>query len=141
MNHAQKSSAIPELTQAWTTLQGYAPLRQIRSETDYLRMRELTDLLADSAADDEDHPLFSLFEIAMDLIARWEEQNVLIPAAAPAEVLRFLLTEHGLKQKDLSDIASETLVSDILAGRRAISKRLAKALSARFHVDIAAFIA
>jgi len=141
MNHAQKSSAIPELTQAWRTLQGYAPLRQIRSETDYLRMRELADLLADSAADDEDHPLFSLFEIAMDLIARWEEQHVTIPAAAPAEVLRFLLNEYGLKQKDLSDIASETLVSDILAGRRAISKRLAKALSARFHVDIAAFIA
>jgi HTH-type transcriptional regulator/antitoxin HigA len=51
-----------------------------------------------------------------------------------------LLEANNLKQKDLIDLASPTLVSDILAGRRVISKRLAKRLAERFRVDIAAFI-
>jgi HTH-type transcriptional regulator/antitoxin HigA len=74
----------------------------------------------------------------MTLIAN--EEHVFIPAATPTAVLRHLLEVNNLKQKDLEDIASQTLVSDILNGRRQISKRLAKALAARFNVDIAAFI-
>lgn len=103
-------------------------------------MRVLADALADTVGDDEDHSLYSLFEIAMGLIERWEDEHVSIPKAAPSEVLRHLLEVNNLKQKDLGDIASTSLVSDILAGRRAISKRLAKALALRFRVDIAAFI-
>lgn len=37
-------------------------------------------------------------------------------------------------------IASPTVVSDILAGRRAISKKVAKALAVRFHTDVSAFL-
>lgn len=140
MNILEQSHALPELAQAWTAVQGYVPLRPIRSQEDFDRMRVLADALADTVGDDEDHSLYSLFEIAMGLIERWEDEHVSIPKAAPSEVLRHLLEVNNLKQKDLGDIASTSLVCDILAGRRAISKRLAKALSLRFRVDIAAFI-
>lgn len=140
MNILEQSRTLPELTQAWTAVQGYAPLRPIRNQEDFNRMRMLADTLADTVGDDEGHALYSLFEIAMGLIERWEDEHVLIPQAAPSEVLRHLLEVNNLKQKDLGDIASTSLVSDILAGRRAISKRLAKALALRFRVDIAAFI-
>jgi HTH-type transcriptional regulator/antitoxin HigA len=76
----------------------------------------------------------------MALIEQWENENVSIPDTPPREVLRYLLEEHNLKQKDLGDLASPTLISDILAGRREISKRLAKSLAERFHVDIGAFV-
>jgi hypothetical protein len=76
----------------------------------------------------------------LDLIEHWESAHVAMPSAPPREVLRLLLASNKLKQKDLSDIASSTLLSDILAGRREISKRLAKLLAARFHVNIGAFI-
>ena len=134
------SSSLPALTQAWTAFQGHALLRPIRNESDFARLHALADALADSVGDDEDHALYSLFEIAMDLIERWETVHVTIPVAAPREVLRHLLEANQLKQKDLAAIASQTLISDILAGRRDISKRLAKALAERFHVDIGAFI-
>lgn len=131
---------MPELTQAWTTLQGYALLRPIRNDADFARMHALADSLSDEVGDDEDHPLFSLFEIAMDLIERWEESHVIIPDVEPKEVLRFLLEENGLKQKDLAEFASPALISDILAGRREISKVLAKNLAKRFHVNVSAFM-
>jgi HTH-type transcriptional regulator/antitoxin HigA len=140
MNTHKQSSELPELTQAWTAFQTHAPLRPIRSEADFKRIQELADKLADAVGDDESHPLSSLFDLTMTLIGQWERENLAIPTAPPREVLRYLLEEHDLKQKDLEDIASPALISDILAGRREISKRLAKALADRFHVDVGAFI-
>jgi HTH-type transcriptional regulator/antitoxin HigA len=140
MNTHKQSSELPELTQAWAALQTHAPLRPIRSEADFERIHELADKLADAVGDDETHPLYSLFDLTMTLIGQWEHENLAIPTAPPREVLRYLLEEHYLKQKDLEDIASPALISDILAGRREISKRLAKALADRFHVDVGAFI-
>jgi HTH-type transcriptional regulator/antitoxin HigA len=140
MNTHNQSSTVPELTQAWTAFQGHVPLRAIRNDADFKRMHALADTLADSVGEDEGHPLYSLFEIAMELIEHWEYEHVEIPVAPPREVLRHLLEANNLKQKDLTDIASKALVSDILAGRREISKRLAKSLAERFHVGIGAFI-
>lgn len=136
----QQSSTLPGLTQAWKTLQGFALLSPIRNDADFERIHVLANDLADEVGDDEDHPLFSLFEIVMDLMDHWEEEHVNIPDATPHEVLRYLLTENGLKQKDLSDIASPTLMSDILSGRRAISKKLAISLAERFNVSATAFL-
>ncbi len=131
---------MPELSKAWVSLQDHALLRPIRNGADYERVHVLTDALADEVGDDENHPLFSLFEITMELLQRWEDRHVEIPDSEPKEVLRFLLEENNLKQKDLADIASPTLISDILAGRREISRMLAKSLSSRFNVSISAFI-
>ena len=56
------------------------------------------------------------------------------------EVLRYLMGEHELKQSDLSEIASQGMISDILSGRRAISKALAKKMAARFQVSAGVFL-
>lgn len=131
---------MPELEKAWAALQVHALLRPIRNDADFQRVHALADDLSDEVGDDESHPLFSLFEITMELLQRWEDQHVKIPDAEPKEVLRFLLEEGGLKQKDLSDIASPALISDILAGRREISRALAKNLATRFKINASAFL-
>lgn len=140
MNNPDQVDALLELTEVWSALQRHTALRPIRDEAEFKRLHALTNALADEVGDNEDHPLFSLFEIAMTLIERWEEGRVAVPNSEPSDVLRFLLDENGLKQKDLADIASPTLISDILSGRRTISKTLAKNLAARFHVDVSVFI-
>lgn len=140
MNTINQPSTLPELTRAWRTFQDCAGLRPIRDQADFERVQALANTLADDVGDDEAHPLYSLFEIVLDMIERWEDEHVHIEPAPPREVLRHLLEANNLKQKDLGEIASQTLVSDILAGRREISKRLAKALAERFHVDVSAFI-
>lgn len=141
MNYQNQSSSVtPELTQAWAALQVHALLRPIRNDADFQRVHALADDLSDVVGDDENHPLFSLFELTMELIQRWEDEHVVIPDAEPKEVLRFLLEENNLKQKDLADLASPTLISDVLAGRRDISRALAKSLANRFNVNVSAFL-
>jgi HTH-type transcriptional regulator/antitoxin HigA len=139
MNTQPFRGGIPEVEQAWSGLQHQVFLRPIRSEDDYSRMVALIDSLVDIVGDNEEHPLFDLYDLALELIGNWEREHVQLPNVAPREVLRFLLEEHNMKQSDLSDIASASLISDILAGRREISKRLSKALAERFHVDASAF--
>jgi HTH-type transcriptional regulator/antitoxin HigA len=50
------------------------------------------------------------------------------------------MDQHGLRQQDLSDCAPQGRISDILAGRRSISKPVAKRLAARFHVRADLFL-
>lgn len=142
MNMQSGIVEMPALARAWSTFQSEVGLRPIRDEADYERISKLADALADEVGDDESHPLYSMFDLALELISRWEDEHVAIPDAEPREVLRSLLDEHHLKQKDLEDegIASQSLVSEILSGRRAISKRLAKTLAERFHVEVGAFL-
>ena len=67
---------MPELEKAWTALQNLALLRPVRSCSDFERVHALTDALADEVGDDEGHPLFSMFELTMELIQRWEDEHV-----------------------------------------------------------------
>lgn len=140
MKNINEPTSLPEIARAWVVFQDYTGLRPIRDEADFQRIQTLANTLADAVGDDEDHPLYSLFSIVLEMMEHWEDEHVEIAPAPPREVLRHLLEVNNLKQKDLAEIASQTLVSDILAGRREISKRLAKSLAARFHVDVSAFI-
>ncbi|WP_144143155.1 type II toxin-antitoxin system HigA family antitoxin [Paraburkholderia sp. BCC1884] len=140
MNADRLPGAYPDIAQSWVALRTQLPITPIRSEEDYQKMVRLANELADHLNGNEEDPLADLFAILTDLVENWESHHVTIPKAEPREVLRHLLETHGLKQKDLMGIASPTVVSDILAGRRAISKKVAKALAVRFHTDVSAFL-
>ncbi|HEY1998047.1 transcriptional regulator [Paraburkholderia sp.] len=140
MNADRLSGQVPDIIEAWAALQHKVYLKPIRDEQDYQNMTLLANGLAHHVNDDAQNPLGDLYGIISDLIEVWEIRSVAVPKAEPREVLRHLLETHHLKQKDLADIASPTVVSDILAGRRAISKNVAKALSARFHINVGAFL-
>lgn len=140
MNAEPFNGGFPDIASAWMLLQRQILLKPIRSEADYQRMLRLASQLTAQINGNADSPLADLVGVVKDLIQVWETHRVTLPKAAPREVLRELLRTHGLKQKDLADIASPTVISDILAGRRAISKNVAKALAERFHTDVGIFI-
>ena len=102
-------------------------------------MVALANELADHL-EQEDGPLNELFDLVTDLIELWESSHAKVPEAEPRDVLRSLLEAHDLNQKDLSDVASPTVISDILAGRRRISRGVAKALAERFGLDESVFL-
>ena len=77
-----------------------------------------------------------LAELLTLLIENFEEKQYPLPRAKPLEVLRFLMEQHGLKQKDLVDIfGTASIVSEILNGKRELNKDHIKRLSRRFHVS------
>ncbi|ALE54478.1 transcriptional regulator [Paraburkholderia sp. SIMBA_055] len=140
MNADRLPGSFPDIARSWAALQAQLPITPIRNEQDYQTMVELSSALADHLNGKENEPLTDLHAIVSDLVRSWKAQNVTLPKAEPREVLRHLLETHGLRQKDLMGIASPTVVSDILAGRRAISKKVAKALAQRFQTDVSAFL-
>jgi HTH-type transcriptional regulator/antitoxin HigA len=140
MNADRFPGSFPDISETWAALQSQLPITPIRSEDDYQRMLRVANSLSEHLSGDDRNPLADLHAIVTELIDHWKAHNVTIPKAEPREVLRHLLITHGLKQKDLAGIASPTVVSDILAGRRAISKKVAKALAVRFQTDVSAFL-
>ncbi|GJH18874.1 helix-turn-helix domain-containing protein [Caballeronia novacaledonica] len=139
MKARSSSGGAPEFAKTWIALQEQIFLKPIRNDDDYRKMVALANELADHL-EGEEGPLADLFGVVTDLIEVWESHQPDLPKAEPKDVLRYLLDTHDLKQKDLADIASPTVISDILAGRRAISKSVAKALAERFGTDVSAFV-
>lgn len=128
---------------AWHALQSVLPVKMgaIHNDADYERVVAFMNSLLDVVGDDEAHQLADLLDLVGRLVEDYEGVRHVIPDAAPQEVLRFLLDQHGLKQSDLAaEIGGQSVVSDILSGKRAINARQAKALAARFGVSAVAFL-
>jgi len=60
--------------------------------------------------------------------------------ATGIEALKFFMKAHDLKQKDLSEIGSQGVVSEILNGKRSLNLRQIKLLAKRFDVSPLIFI-
>ena len=79
-------------------------------------------------------------ELLTLLIERYEQEHYSVPKSSPADVLRFLLERHGLRQRDLApDLGGESVVSEVLSGKRKLNATHIEQLSKRFHVSPAVF--
>jgi HTH-type transcriptional regulator/antitoxin HigA len=79
-------------------------------------------------------------ELLTLLIERYEETRYTLPKSSPADVLRFLLDRHGLRQRDLAaELGGESVVSEILSGKRRLNTAHIEQLSKRFRVSPAVF--
>lgn len=82
-----------------------------------------------------------LLRLLVRLIEDFEEKAYPIDEAPPRAVLKMLMEERGLKQADVALLfGGRSRVSDVLAGKREISKMQAKALAAYFKVSADLFI-
>ncbi|HWE39613.1 MAG TPA: helix-turn-helix domain-containing protein [Isosphaeraceae bacterium] len=115
------------------------PLRPIRSEADLDRAIAMIDELL--GRDDLDAGEADYLDVLSDLVERYETDTYPEPPAADASVLRYLMDARGLNQVRLAAEAGipVSTVSDVLAGKRRLSKSNIGALSRRFHVSPAAF--
>jgi HTH-type transcriptional regulator / antitoxin HigA len=145
MAHSPKHT-LQSLPQAQDILQAWLPFKQLMGVTsvhtpeDYAQAQVTMEALLDAVGDDENHPLAEVLDYLADQLKTYEDEQVHIPQAEPKEVLRLLMDQHQLKQQDLSDCAPQGRISDILNGKRAISKDMAKRLAARFHVRADLFL-
>lgn len=75
-------------------------------------------------------------------LERYEKKEFPIQSADPEEVLRFLMEENDLSQYDLaSDLGGQPVVSDILHGKRKLTREHIERLSKRFGISPATFFA
>ncbi len=77
-----------------------------------------------------------LTELLTLLIEDFEEKHYSLPAATPLDILRHLMESNGLRQVDLVNVfGTASVVSEVLKGKRPLSKSHIEKLSQRFHVS------
>ncbi len=125
---------------AWSNPSVRRLLTPIRSETHYKQVEALVESVLAIVGDDDDHHLNGLLELLSNNLHAYEEEHHAIPQASGAEILRFLMQQHELKQADLArEFGGQGNVSDVLSGKRELSKKQIQALSRRFGVSPAVF--
>jgi HTH-type transcriptional regulator/antitoxin HigA len=129
------------LSQTWLAFKNTVGVTSIKTEEGFEQAVAVMDYLLDIVEDDEDHPLAGVLNYLSDLVERWEDEHEPpIPDPPPHEMLHFFMEQHRLSPADLADDAPEKIITAILAGKRTISKALAKKLAQRFHVDADLFL-
>jgi HTH-type transcriptional regulator / antitoxin HigA len=84
----------------------------------------------------------ALLELLIALIEKFEDENYPIPVTSPLEILKHLMEARDLIQENLVGvIGSRGVVSEVMNGKRSISKAQAKALGEFFSVEPSLFIA
>lgn len=69
------------------------------------------------------------------------DDKIELPELPPHKMVQFLMEHRGLKQADLVPvIGTRAQVSDLVNGKRGISKAQAKKLAAFFRVSVELFI-
>jgi HTH-type transcriptional regulator/antitoxin HigA len=120
-------------------LAGTVP-RVIRTELDHERLiAELEGL--DSLKRPLSREEAELAELLTMLVTKFEEERYPLGHAEPVEALRVLMEDRGLRQRDLIPVfGASSVVSDVLKGKRSISKTHAKRLAEFFRVPLTLFI-
>lgn len=80
-------------------------------------------------------------EVLGDIIEAYETEHVVIPEVRGVELLRFLMEENGLTQASLAPIfGGKSNISEVLSGKRELSKTQIRGLSQRFGLPADVFM-
>ncbi|MFN0041307.1 MAG: type II toxin-antitoxin system HigA family antitoxin [Burkholderiales bacterium] len=134
------ATEMDRIVQEYRRLRAVVPLGSIRTKKEYAHAVSLLDAILDEIGEDEKHPMAELADAIGLFVERYETEHSPIPRGKPAEILQFLMAEHGLRQSDLADIGSQGVVSELLAGKRELNTRQIRILARRFGVSPAVFV-
>ena len=77
---------------------------------------------------------------ALPFLEAYEKKEFPLDSVTPEEVLRFLMEQHQLSQYDIAqDLGGQSVVSNILSGKRRLTREHIERLSKRFRVSPASF--
>jgi len=128
---SHSSSTYIELLKAF-------PPRPINSEEEFLATQEVIDSLIDRGTltpDEKDY-----LNVLGSLVYEYEQKRESIPDIHGVELLKALLDEFGLRQKDLVPIfKTESIVSAVLNGQRQLTVSHIRKLAEFFHTSPAGF--
>ncbi len=112
----------------------------IETEAQNRRMNAIADRLQSKRdrSPEEDR----LLKLIATLCMNFEEKHYKVQeGVTPAGILADLMSERGLKQSDMLPIfGSRSVVSEVLSGKRGITKTQAKALAQFFKLPVELFL-
>jgi len=111
-----------------------------RNEDEYDTAVEVLNQLVDEIGDHPEDPRYRLIETLSALVEVYDAEHRRMPDVSGIDVLRFLIEQHDLNQADLPEVGTQSVVSEVLSGRRQLNVRQIQELAARFGVNAGAFL-
>ena len=113
----------------------------IRNEEEYdIMISNIDELMSrpeETLSPEEDR----LLETMAILVEAYEEVHYPIPEASATDILNFFMEDRGIKQSDLLPVfGSSGITSEVVNGKRSISKAQARKLADYFKVSVELFI-
>lgn len=126
-------------TQSYIELLTTFPPRPISSESELIATQEVIDSLIDRGKltlDEQDY-----LNLLGTLVYEYEQKHDPMPDIYGVELIKALLVEFNLRQKDLIPIfKTESIVSAVLNEQRQLTATHIKKLADFFHISPAAFL-
>jgi HTH-type transcriptional regulator/antitoxin HigA len=116
-------------------------LKAIETEAEYDHMVGAVEELMDKGVDRLTPEESALLETMAILIQAYDERHYPLPDVSPGEMLAYLMESGGWTASDLLPVfGTRGRVSEVLSGKRSMSKEQAKKLGAFFRVSTDMFI-
>ena len=112
----------------------------IRTEEEYHRLLATAAALMEKPEGEISEEEGRLLELLSIVIEEYENRAHPLPKAKPHKMLAYLLKEKNMKPSDLWTILPKSRVSEILNGKRSISKTQAKQLAELLGVPVDLFV-
>ena len=112
----------------------------IHTETEYRRLLRASARIMERPEEEIGEEEGRLLEMLAILIEDYEDRRHPLPRTEPHKMLRHLLGEKGMKPSDLWTVLPKSRISEILNGKRGISKAQAKQLASLFRVPVELFL-
>ena len=115
-----------------------ATIKPIRNEQDYQATLDRIEQLMEAIPNT---PEFDELDILTTLVEAYEEKHYSIALPHPIDAIKFRIEQLGLKQKDLIPyIGNKSKVSEILSGKRALSKQMIRSLHEGLNIPLEVLI-
>jgi HTH-type transcriptional regulator/antitoxin HigA len=113
------------------------PLRPIRTKRDFARATKVMEKLAVRGEDDLNPDELDYLDVLSDLIEAYDAEHYPAPdEGTPLERLKAIMDESGMSTADLGRLVGNSgLASQLMLGRRQLSKTHIRLLSRHFKID------
>jgi HTH-type transcriptional regulator/antitoxin HigA len=116
-------------------------VKAIETEEEYDHMVSAVEQLIDKGEDRLSPEESALMETMAILVQAYDDRHHPLPSVAPNEMLAYLMETSGRRAKDLLPVfGTRGRVSEVLSGKRSVSKEQAKRLASVFKVTVDLFI-
>lgn len=117
------------------------PLASIKSDEHLLAAQDVMDRLLGQGKLDQGEEMY--LDALSDLVASYEDSHHSIEPASDADMLRHLLETRGITQAELSKETglAKSSISEVLAGRKPLSRQMIRKLANYFDVDVSVLAA
>lgn len=113
-------------------------IKPIRNEQDYEATLDRIEQLMEATPNT---PEFDELDVLTTLVSAYEEKHYPIDLPHPIDAIKFRMEQAGLKQKDLIPyIGNKSKVSEILSGKRALSKQMIRSLHESLNIPLEVLI-